>query len=251
MTVDLPLVLKTKYAFHALLWLGEPAVVLDIGSMDGSDSKRFRTLVHGAEIVAFEGNPYNYQAMLRDPQIARRRIRVESRLVSEADGERSFFVQRPAAAGNFNRGSSSMTRRDPAGVITEEVHLPTVSVESFLAREYPRASSVALWVDVEGHAHTVIEGLGRAADRVKLIHVEVETAEIWPGQKLEADVLRLASSLGFVAVAHGANSTQRDVILVSEGWYESDRARIDTLLRMASWHGPALSRILAWSNLGR
>mgnify|MGYP007059420915 CR=1 FL=1 len=37
-----PPVLKTKYAFHALAWLLEPDVVLDIGSMDGADSKRFR-----------------------------------------------------------------------------------------------------------------------------------------------------------------------------------------------------------------
>jgi FkbM family methyltransferase len=251
MSLDLPLVLKTKYAFHALLWLGEPEVVLDIGSMDGSDSKRFRTLVPRAEIVAFEGNPYNYQAMLSDPQIGRRGIRVENRLVSDGEGESSFFVQRPTGTGNFNRGASSMTRRDQIGATTEEVRLQSVSVESFLLREYPRASSVALWVDVEGHAHTVFGGLGSVADRVKLIHVEVETGELWSGQKLEADVLRLASSLGFVAVARGAHSLQRDVILVSHSWYAADRTRIDALLRLASWHGPALSRIIAWSNFGR
>ena len=43
--MKLPAVLKTKYAFHALLWLLEPDLVLDIGSQDGSDSKRFRKLL--------------------------------------------------------------------------------------------------------------------------------------------------------------------------------------------------------------
>jgi hypothetical protein len=32
--LDLSAVLKTKYAFHALLWLLEPDLVLDIGSME-------------------------------------------------------------------------------------------------------------------------------------------------------------------------------------------------------------------------
>jgi hypothetical protein len=55
--LELPVVLKTKYAYHALLWLLQPEVVLDVGSMDGSDSKRFRKLLARAEIVAFEGDP--------------------------------------------------------------------------------------------------------------------------------------------------------------------------------------------------
>ena len=144
--VNLPVILKTKYAFHALLWLGKPEVVLDIGSMDGSDSKRFRTLLPKAEIVAFEGNPYNYRAMLEDPQIERQRIRVENRLVSDTVGKRSFFVERPlAGARHFNRGTSSLTRRDQNGAATEEVCLEAESVESFLSRDYPRASSEALW----------------------------------------------------------------------------------------------------------
>jgi hypothetical protein len=48
----LPVVLKTKYAFHALLWLLNPDVALDIGSMDGADSKRFRTLLKKSDLVA-------------------------------------------------------------------------------------------------------------------------------------------------------------------------------------------------------
>ena len=250
--MNLPVILKTKYAFHALLWLGEPEVVLDIGSMDGSDSKRFRTLLPKAEIVAFEGNPYNYRAMLEDAQIERQRIRVENRLVSDTVGKRSFFVERPlAGARHFNRGTSSLTRRDQNGAATEEVCLEAESVESFLSRDYPRASSAALWVDVEGHAHAVLQGLGSAAQRVKLMHVEVETTQMWPGQKVESDVLSLASSLGFVAVARGDHPIQRDVILVNRDWYADDRTRIHALLRLASWQGPALSRIMAWSSIGR
>ena len=247
-----PAVLKTKYAYHALLWLLGPEVVLEVGSMDGSDSRRFRKLLPHANIVAFEGNPYNYRAMTEDPEIARVRIRVLNKLVCDDEGERVFFVQRPAAsAGHFNRGTSSMTRRDEDRVTTEEVRLDAVRIDSFLSREYPAAARVAVWVDVEGHTYTVIEGLRGASDRVKLMHVEVETSEIWRGQKVEADVLRLAADMDFIPVASGANAVQRDVILVSRSWYTANRTRIHTMLRLAKLSGPALSRILGWSNSSR
>jgi FkbM family methyltransferase len=250
--LDLPAVLKTKYAYHALLWLLRPEIVLDVGSMDGSDSRRFRKLLPHAKVVAFEGNPYNYRAMTGDPEIGRVHIRVLNKLVCDDEGERVFFVQRPvASAGHFNRGTSSLTRRNEDGVTTEEVRVDAVRIDSFWSREYPAAARVAVWVDVEGHAYTVLEGTRGARDRVKLMHVEVETSEIWPGQKVEEDVLHLAADMDFIPVARGANAVQRDVILVSRSWYTANRSRIHAMLRLAKLSGPVLSRILGWSNSGR
>ncbi len=250
--LDLPAVLKTKYAYHALLWLLQPEVVFDVGSMDGSDSKRFRKLLARADIVAFEGNPYNYRAMLEDRELGRSRIKVVNSLVSDSEGERSFFVQRPlAGAGHFNRGTSSLTRRDEDGGIAEEVLLDAVRIDSFLAREYPKSSTVALWIDVEGHAYSVLEGMSGAKDRVKLVHVEVETSEIWPDQKIEADVLRLAASMDLVPIARGAGTVQRDLILANRAWYEAKRLRIHAMLQLCRWSGPAVSKLLGWLSRGR
>ncbi|MEO8165121.1 MAG: FkbM family methyltransferase [Betaproteobacteria bacterium] len=249
--MDLPTVLKTKYAYHALLWLLQPEVVLDVGSMDGSDSKRFRRLLSRAELVAFEGNPFNFRAMVEDRDIDRVRIRVVNNLVSDTEGVRSFFVQRPlSSAGHYNRGTSSLTLRDEDGLTTEEVRLEAVRVDSFLDRDYPMSSSIALWIDVEGHAYSVLEGMSGAKDRVKLVHVEVETSQVWPGQKIESDVLRLAATMGYVPLACGSNAVQRDFILASNAWYAAKRGHIHTLLRLAKLSGPALSRILEWSSFG-
>ena len=243
----MPVVLKTKYAFHALLRLLDPDLVLDIGSQDAADSKRFRKLLPQAEIVAFEGNPSHYAAMLEDQEIGRKRIRVVHSLVSETQGKRSFFLQRPVAgAQHFNRGTSSLTRREEDGAIAEEIVLDSVRIESFLAREYPKSSNVALWLDVEGHAHSVLEGMGNAKDRVKLVHAEVETAEMWPRQKIEADVLRLAASMDLVLLARGADSVQRDLILVQRSWYEANQFGIHVALRLCWWSGPVVSRFLGW-----
>lgn len=177
-----PLVLRTKYAFHTLLWLLDPDVILDVGSMDGSDSKKFKRLVPKAEVVAFEGNPNNYRAMCADAELQKLEVRIVHRLISDVAGNRSFFVQRPInTATRFNRGTSSAMQRSEEGMATEEVHLDAVRLDSFLTQEYADKKRGAMWIDVEGHAYQVLEGLREAQDRVYLIHVEVETQEVWPG----------------------------------------------------------------------
>ena len=240
-----PVILRTKYAFHTLLWLLDPDVILDVGSMDGSDSKKFKRLVPEADVVAFEGNPNNYRAMCADADLQKLGVRIVHRLVSNLEGNRSFFVQRPInTATGFNRGTSSAMQRCEEGMETEEVHLDAVRLDSFLTQEYADKKRAAMWIDVEGHAYQVLEGLREVQDRVYLIHVEVETQEVWPEQKIESDILALAKSMGFIAIAHGAHEVQRDLILIKEPWYNANRGKITALLHSAKWVGPALSRIL-------
>lgn len=240
-----PQVLKTKYAFHLLAAYLKPDVILDIGSMDGADSKRFAKLVPAARIVAFEGNPYNYRTMCADEEISMASIRVENRLVSDVPGESRFFVQRPDAADSgFNRGTSSALIRSLEGAHTEEVVLDAVRVDDFLDSEYPSASKVAAWVDVEGFSYGVLGSMRGGAGRIKLLHVEVETTEIWPGQKLESDVVALAKDMGFVMLARGSGDVQRDVILANERWYADHRRSVQKILTLARLFGPTASRII-------
>ncbi len=240
-----PAILKTKYAFHLLAAFLKPDVVLDIGSMDGADSKRFARLLPLAHIVAFEGNPYNYRAMCADQDLEIKSIRLENCLVSDSPGESRFFVQRPTGSNSdFNRGTSSTLQRSLNGARTEEVVLHAVRVDEFLNNEYPSASSVVAWVDVEGHSYGVLKGMEDAVDRIKLIHVEVETKEIWPGQRLEHDVLALAGDLGFVTLARGRGDVQRDVILINQSWYAANERSIRKILAVSRSIGPTASRII-------
>lgn len=250
-----PTILKTKYAFHLLAAFLRPEVVLDIGSMDGADSKRFARFLPKAQIVAFEGNPYNYRAMCADAELINGLIRLENCLVSDSPGESRFFVQRPTGDdAGFNRGTSSTLQRSLDGARSEEVVLDAVRVDGFLDNEYPSASRVAAWVDVEGHSYGVLKGMDGAADRIKLIHVEVETKEVWSGQKLEHEVLGLARDMGFVKLASGRGDVQRDVILVNKSWYAANKSPIQNVLRISRLIGPTASRIIEtrlWQQLVR
>jgi FkbM family methyltransferase len=240
-----PTILKTKYAFHLLAAFLKPEVILDIGSMDGADSKRLARLVPKAGVVAFEGNPYNYQAMCADEGLKKKSIKVEHRLVSDKPGKTRFFVQRPEDSDSgFNRGTSSTLPRSMDGAHLEEVVLDAVRVDDFLDNEFPATSRVAAWVDVEGNSYSVLESMDRAANRIKLIHLEVETQEIWPGQRLERDVISLAENMGFVVLARGRDDVQRDVILVEKNWYQLNTNPVGNILAVARFVGPAASRIV-------
>jgi FkbM family methyltransferase len=243
----LPVVLKTKYAFHALLWLLNPEVVLDIGSMDGADSKRFRTLLKNSDLVAFEANPTNFSQMIADDEISSKRVRVVNQLISCNEGAQSFYIQRPDNSKvNTNRGTSSAIPRSELGMINEEVRINSVRIDSFLNINFAKATKVAMWVDVEGFAYEVLESMQGSTEHIQLIHVEVETQECWPGQKLEVDVLKLLESMGYMLLAHGKNDVQRDLVLVSKSWYYSDaRGQIENVLRIARWAGPTMSRVLS------
>jgi len=241
----LPLISRTKYVFHTLLWLLKPDVILDVGSMDGSDSRKFKHLIPTADVVAFEANPNNYQAMSADTNLQQAGIRIVHQLVSNQEGSRSFFIQQPInPAAGFNRGTSSAIRRSEQGMETMEVNLDAVRIDSFLAHQYPDKKRAAIWVDVEGHAYEVLESLYGIRDYVYLIHVEVETKEIWPGQKIETDILALAHRMGFIPIARSAHEVQRDLILVNASWYNASRYKISAMLHLAKWIGPILSKIL-------
>ena len=77
-----------------------------------------------------------------------------------------------------------------------------------------------------------------------MLHVEVETKEMWPGQKLECDVLALANELGFVMIARGLGDAQRDVILANRRWYAQNQRSVQRILTVARMIGPTASRIV-------
>ena len=125
----------------------------------------------------------------------------------------------------------------------EEVVVDAVRLDDYLDREYPSATKVAAWIDVEGFSYGVLGGMTRATERFKVLHVEVETQEIWPGQKLESDVLSLANELGLVMVARGPGDVQRDVILANRHWYEQNQTSVQRILSLARFIGPTASRV--------
>lgn len=219
---DLP-VLGTKTLFKLLLRRLRPDLVCDVGSMDASDALAFRKVLPEARILAFEANPANAVVLQNDPRLTEAGIGVVQQAVWNRDDTLTFYVEQldqGGAAGDIRRGISSTRPRQVNSLGTSQVVVPAVRLDTFVGRMDPVPQSIALWIDVEGGAFEVIEGIGAIAGRVALIHVEVETKPFWVGQRLAPDVMELARSLGFVPLGRGRHPDQHDLVLIRRAVYD-------------------------------
>jgi FkbM family methyltransferase len=232
--------------------------VCDVGSMDGRDALAFRAQLPRAAITAFEPNPRNLQEMLADRRLEDARIGVVGAAVCDTDGTAPFYLVPPGddAHTRDRRGKSSLLRREFLEAQTR-IEVPTVRLDAVLADE--PGDRIALWIDVEGKAYEVIEGMRDVAARVRLIHVEVESEPcIGAGQRLFPDVDRLLGELGFqrIATDQPVHRPQFNALYVRRGAEASAlqvrliRARLRRAFVAALTHvcPGCVQRLLRWRN---
>lgn len=224
--------LNTRICFQFLLKVLRPDIVCDVGSMDTRHSQMFRRVLPKARIIAFEANPRNAERIRQCGDAARARIELQEKAVASENGTMVFHLETAAAESGeqWRHGASSLRERVHDRKRTEPVEVPAVRLDTVLAGAQ---SSIALWIDVEGAAYEVLGGIEGIARQVMLIHVEVETREIWRGQKLAGDVDRLLDGLGFVAVARGKLEEQHDVIYLPRAILDERGALVERQLRLA------------------
>jgi FkbM family methyltransferase len=184
--------MNTRRLFLSLLRFSGCRTVCDVGSMDGSESLAFASAVPGATVIALEANRENYDAMSRDPRLATASVQVMHLAASDRSGEAAFHVADvDYSSGTANRGESSLLTGYTNTKRTERVR--TVSLDALLANANP---PIALWIDVEGAAHQVVLGMRRIAEKVCLVHVELDLVPYWPQEVPGAETLALLESLG-------------------------------------------------------
>ncbi|MCI0749978.1 MAG: FkbM family methyltransferase [Nevskiales bacterium] len=243
----IPRVVKTKYLFLNLLSFLKPSVVLDIGSMDGADSLRFRRMFPDAVICAFEANPHLYRAMLDDPALVRAKIHVVNKAVSLMPGMIKFYVSKEALASGIsgNRGTSSTMQRFDTRAVAEEIEVPTIRLDDALGQFAGRS---ALWIDVEGAGHEVLSTVAASSEKVDAIYIETELRPQWKNQRLKDEVIALAESLDFLLVGHSIHPDQQDLVFVNRRTLNEHRTAVRAALLLTRIHGPISSRFLETIN---
>lgn len=215
---------NTRLLFKSLLKRCQVDCVLDIGSLDGSDSLKLREILPDAVVVAFEANPINYGRMVANPNLRAGRIEVLPYAMTNKRGTASFHVtdvdhDKPEA----NRGTSSLLVHRELKV-KQTVEVQTWRIDEFILSRYPDARRIGLWIDVEGAEFEVLEGMAGIRDRVVAAHVETARTPQRLGQRGYAQVETLMSSLEFVPAGTNmtGESTWGDVVFVSRAF----RARL-------------------------
>lgn len=189
--------------FYSLLHALQPKTIYDVGSKDGANSKRFRSLCRAADIVAFEANPDNLAAMHRDPDFVRLAIAICGDAVSNVRGSRTFFIPDHQGPQDPMSGASSLVALLP-GKTGRNVEVSTTTLEHYTAATNS-SGSVALWIDVEGHAYEVLDGAVTLLDRVAFLHVEVEDDPLFGDQHVFTEVDGMVRERGFVVFCRPRN----------------------------------------------
>jgi hypothetical protein len=130
------------------------------------------------------------------------------------------------------------------------VRVRAVRLDSFLTDVLAGpARTIALWIDVEGAAYEVLEGIDGIRDRVCLVHVEVETRAFWQGQRLWPEIDVLMRQLGFTPIARRPGEEQFDVLFVNDRWLGRSRAVVSGITFLA-WArlraGRARNKLRSW-----
>ena len=172
-------------------------------------------------------------AIQADARMADAKIDVRHMAVSNTDGTLKFNVENLSSDPKDGRkGMSSILKRGTGSLGVTEVDVGCVRLDTFLKGLGQLPTNIALWIDVEGAAYEVLEGIREIKEKISVIHIEVETREIWKGQKLEKDVISLMKEMGFVLLANGWEDVQRDLVFVNDGIMSANQPFILSTLKM-------------------
>lgn len=197
------MIVNTRRLFTSLLSRMQISTVCDVGSMNGQDALAFSAAAPRSSVYAFEPNPVNFGLMAANCAMRERDICVVPLAASNTDGEAEFFlVDADFTQDDQRRGMSSLYARSGEWAPAAVVRVKTTRLDSFLAARCAPGARLALWIDTEGKAYEVIEGLSGVAELVQLVHVEVETSAcIGADQKLYPEVKAVLTRLGFAELA--------------------------------------------------
>ncbi len=225
---------NTRRLFLALLGDLGINTVCDVGSMNGEDALAFRLRLPHARILALEPNPSNLDLMRRDPRMGSAGIEIISAAASNAAGRMPFFVVNTEYhTNNARRGMSSLHCRDPVAYPTTRIEIDTVRLDGLLSYAAGSDSSIALWIDAEGHACEVLEGLQGVADRIAMLHIELESEPcIAQGQRLYPEALARLASWNFreIATDHPHSNPQFNALFLRDSLDSAMQRRVATRL---------------------
>lgn len=209
--------LNTETLFYLLLKNLQPQLVCDIGSLDASHARRFHELIPNSHIIAFEANPTNIHSMRKNKNNAQDSIEIQHKVVLNYNGISTFYIEKTTSDKNqdWRQGISSTRKRLGGSLGTKLTKVKSVRLDTFIKNLDYNPKSIALWIDVEGSAFEVLEGIKEIRNKIRIIHVEVEIKELWQGQKLKPAVEILMKKMGFFSLAQGFNNPQHDLIFIN------------------------------------
>jgi FkbM family methyltransferase len=182
--------------------------VIDVGASDGGFARRIRATLPHASLFCFEPLPKPFDALrarfAQDPN-----FRAAQMAVSNAPGMVSF--QENASSGSSSLLDMADLHREayPATRSSTAIAVECTTLDRhFAATELqPR---VLLKMDVQGAERLVLEGARATLRRVDIVFSEMSFFELYRGQVLANELIRILEAAGFSLV--GIENVSRSLV---------------------------------------
>ncbi len=202
--------------------------IVEIGARDCNETLLFNNAFPNAQIFSFECNPATLPVCKKNIS-GIKNIKLIEKAVSNKNETIKFYpidqekTQTSWVDGNPG-ASSAFKASDKYNVekyIQTEITVEATTIENLYTQEQLSSIDV-LWMDIQGSELNALKGAVDKISDIKLIHTEVEFAEIYQNQPLFWDIKKYLVDNGFLLVKFTSfSTTSGDAVFINKRYTKS------------------------------
>jgi FkbM family methyltransferase len=164
-------------------YVPDPAIIFDVGALNGNQSVEFAEAYPDAQVYCFEAHP-EHAAICRKVTAAYPNITVVEGAVGNTDGETVTFW----ATKQNNPGGSSLYKFTDKMIRAKKFKQHPIEVETLSLDTWAQGLEVPapdiLWVDLQGNEGPMLDGMHDLLRGVTLVHTEAHLEPAYHGQTM-------------------------------------------------------------------
>ncbi len=188
---------------HIKPYLPKNPTIIEAGAFNGSDSIKMTRYWPKATIYAFEPVPYLFEKLVANTALYPQ-IKCFSYALSDSNGTATLYVsEKPEKPGIPSQASSLRKPKErlrySSMQFPHEIKVKTITLDSW-AQQYDVHSIDLLWLDLQGHELSVLQGATTILSTVSAVFCEVGFIEGYEGQPRYETVKHWLEQKGFTEV---------------------------------------------------
>lgn len=214
-----------KNIYYAARFLPSDPVILEAGTFDGTDTKKFKEIWGNATIYGFEPNPLSHSKTLENIQ-GLKNVHIFPVALSNYVGSSIFYVS------NANNGASSLYKDNFRKAVKS---IPRIfnNIPENHYKDYPITVQVTtidtwgkenqippidyIWLDAEGAELSILKGATDYLKNVRAISIEVNFKEFRVEMAQFEDIYEFLIEQGFeLKYIWGNTDMQSDAIFINQ-----------------------------------
>jgi FkbM family methyltransferase len=156
--------------------------IFDIGANVGQYAQSLRNDGYNGRIISFEAVPEVHSILRENARSDINWLIGENVALSDFVGTAVFYKSHNSVSSSLLTPTSESMAACPETKICEEIHVPVRLFDEYFEFYTNRKNRVMLKIDAQGAELKVLEGAKKSLQKISLIQVELNVAEVYEGQ---------------------------------------------------------------------